>query len=171
MSELTIRILTPCDWALYKAVRLSSLQDSPDAFGSTYEREATFSAAEWQTRLDLQARALEALPLIAEMDGKAVGLAWGLIHAPDLETAHLYQMWTSPAQRGKGIARSLLSEIKSWATGRRCKHLMLAVTTGNAAAVGLYRAAGFMPTGQLEQLRVGSALMVQPMLMALGNAT
>lgn len=169
MSALTIRVLTPNDWPLYKSVRLSALQDSPDAFGSTYRQEATFSDAEWQARLDLQARALNALPLVAEMDGKAVGLAWGLIHTADVETAHLYQMWTSPALRGKGIARSLLNGIKAWAAGRGCKHLMLAVTTSNEAAVGLYRASGFVPTGQLEELRVGSALTVQPMLMALRN--
>ena len=34
----------------FKTVRLSALQDSPTAFGSTYAREATFPDSEWWTR-------------------------------------------------------------------------------------------------------------------------
>jgi ribosomal protein S18 acetylase RimI-like enzyme len=170
MSEFEIRILTPEDWELYKSARLKSLRDSPDSFGSTYDQEAALSDAEWQSRLDLKLRALDALPLIAEMDGQAVGLAWGLIHKPDLEIAHIYQMWVSPALRGKGIAKTLLREIKAWALGRGCDLMALAVTTSNEAAVSLYRSSGFVATGQLEELRIGSALLVQSMVMELNSA-
>ena len=77
MSYVKIRVLTPQDWQLYKSVRLTSLEESPDSFGSTYEQEVTLSDTEWQTRLDLKWRGLDALPLIAELESQAVGLAWG----------------------------------------------------------------------------------------------
>lgn len=170
MSEFEIKTLTPENWELYKSARLNSLRDSPDSFGSTYDQEAALSDAEWQSRLDLKLRALDALPLVAEMDGQLVGIAWGLIHKPDLRIAHIYQMWVSPALRGKGIAKSLLSEIKAWAIGRGCDLMALAVTANNEAAVNLYKSSGFVATGQLEKLRVGSALMVQPMVMELNSA-
>ncbi|QGQ69320.1 hypothetical protein [Halomonas sp. PA16-9] len=77
MSDVKSRVLTPQDWQLYKLARLNSLEDAPDSFGSTYEQEVTLSDTEWQTRLDLKWRGLDALPLIAELEGQAVGLAWG----------------------------------------------------------------------------------------------
>ena len=142
-------------------------QGLPGRLGSTYAREAEFPDSEWQSRLDPDVRAANALPLIAETGGDAVGLAWGLIHAPDLHIAHVYQMWVSPTQRGEGVAKSLLDEIVSWAMSRRCERLVLSVTTNNDAAVGLYLASGFNASGPLEALRPGSALTVQAMTMEL----
>lgn len=170
MDEFNISVLTPENWVLYKTVRLKSLRDSPGSFGSTYEQEAVLSDAEWQLRLDLQSRALNALPLIVQIGGVPVGLAWGVIHKPDVATAHIYQMWVSPALRGKGIATSLLLAIKAWAIDQGCHLLALAVTTGNEDAVNLYKSSGFIATEPLEALRVGSTLRVQPMVMKLGSA-
>lgn len=169
MSDVKIRLLTLQDWRLYKLIRLTSLEDSPDSFGSTYEHEAALSDAEWLARLDLEFRGLEALPLVAELAGHAVGLAWGVIHEPASKTAHIYQMWVSPTQRGKGIANSLLSEITAWAFHKGCERIALAVTASNEAAVRMYHSSGYLPTGSLEELRSGSALMVQPMVKRLDN--
>ena len=40
---MAIRILNKSDAKLYQEVRLSALKNNPEAFGSTYEREAQFS--------------------------------------------------------------------------------------------------------------------------------
>ncbi|UTD55172.1 GNAT family N-acetyltransferase [Halomonas sp. MS1] len=170
MNNFNIKVLNPEDWALYKSVRLESLKDSPDSFGATYEQESVLSDADWQARLDLNARGLVAFPLVAEQGGRAMGLAWGVIHAPEVETAHIYQMWVSPAARGQGIAKALLGEIKTWAIDKECECLALDVTTSNEAAVCLYRSSGFMATGQPVLLRKDSSLMMQAMLMALHGA-
>ncbi|MDQ7728115.1 GNAT family N-acetyltransferase [Halomonas sp. SpR8] len=164
MSDVNIREVPPQDWSFYKSVRLSSLEDSPDSFGSTYEQEVLLSDAEWQARLDLKLRGLSALPLIAELDGRAVGLAWGVMHEPDTKIAHIYQMWVCPSLRGRGIAKSLLCEISTWALNKGCERIELAVTTINEAAVSVYTSYGYTPTGPIEALRAGSALMVQPMV-------
>ncbi len=169
MSEIEISILRSHHWQLYKDIRLASLMDSPDSFGSTYEKEAASPDAEWQSRLNPDGRARNALPLIAKTGGAAVGLAWGLIHEPDLHVAHIYQMWVSPAQRGKGVARALLDEIRAWAISKGCERLALSVTTSNDAAVSLYLKSGFTAAGALEALRPGSAITVQPMTMELPN--
>ncbi|POH81378.1 hypothetical protein CXK91_18250 [Stutzerimonas stutzeri] len=95
---------------------------------------------------------------------------WGLIDKEDLRTAHIYQMWVPPELRGKGIAKSLLGEIEAWAISRGCGLMALAVTTSNEAAVSFYRSFGFVAAGQPEDLRVGSALMAQPMICRLKNS-
>ena len=75
MSVLNIRVLNKEDWAIYKDLRLLSLQDSPDSFGSTYEQEVQVSNEEWISRLDPELCAKYALPLMAELNGVAIGLA------------------------------------------------------------------------------------------------
>ncbi len=167
MSDFEITTLTPGRWQLYKSVRLQALKDAPDSYGSTFEQEAVLSDTEWKSRLDLEMRDITALPLVATKHGEPVGLAWGLVDAQASSITHVYQMWVSPTVRGKGIGKLLLREITSWAIGRRCTHMRLSVTTSNDAAVHLYRAYGFTTDGQPEELRRGSALMVQPMMLNL----
>ncbi|WP_404813837.1 GNAT family N-acetyltransferase [Halomonas qinghailakensis] len=91
----------------------------------------------------------------------------GLIHAPEVKIAHIYQMWVTPAARGEGIAKALLGEISTWALDKECECLALDVTTSNEAAVCFYRSSGFMATGQPGPLQRDSFLMMQPMVMTL----
>lgn len=170
MSEFEIRELSIVDWKAYKSVRLNSLKDSPDSFGSTYEREISFSESDWHSRLMPKPGTNISIPLIAEVDGKPVGLASGVVWESDPNVTHIYQMWVSPEARGIGIARALLDRIAEWAKRRRCESLALSVTTINTAAVSLYQSVGFSASGPLEALREGSALKIQPMVRKLGDA-
>jgi ribosomal protein S18 acetylase RimI-like enzyme len=170
MSEFNIRVLRPADWLAYKSVRLASLKDAPDSFGSTYERESAFMQSEWESRLDPAGRAKSALPLVAECGEDPIGIAWGLVHDTDSKVAHVYQMWVSPDARGKGIAKALLERITTWAIARNCDLIELSVTTTNDAAVGLYDSSGFLSSGQVEDLREGSALKTKIMVKGLRNA-
>ena len=164
MSSLTIRTLNQDDWRLYKALRLRSLHDSPDSFGSSYESEAAYPDEEWMSRLDPQGRAHNALPLVAELDGQASGLAWGLIHEPESRTAHVYQMWVAPEARGLGIGHALLNHIIAWAEEAQLDRVVLSVTTTNPAAVALYLSSGFIPQGELQALKPDSELFTQMMV-------
>lgn len=170
MSKFNVRVLAPKDLEKYKLIRLVSLKESPDSFGSTYEREASFTDFEWLVRLAPSSEGMISLPLVAEMNGKEVGLALGLIRDSDPKVACIYQMWVSPGARGKGIATSFLKRIESWAIEKECTSMALSVTTINRAAVGLYRSYGFNPVGALEELSAGAGLFFQSMVMGLRHA-
>jgi len=167
MSNIKIKVLMQSEWEIYKSLRLASLQDSPDSFGSTFEREETFTEEEWKSRINRVSEPLHVLPLFAEIDGAPVGLASGVVHAFEPDCAHVYQMWVSPDCRGHGIARALLSQIELWAKKNNLSTLSLAVTITNMEAVDLYTSSGFSPSGGPEPLREGSLLVVQPMVLQL----
>lgn len=170
MDNLHITEFTGDDWEAYKALRLASLKDSPDSFGSTLERESAFTEKVWRSRLTLSDNPVHILPLVALSHGKPVGLATGAVHSYQDETAHIYQMWIVKPYRGLGIARDFLERIEAWANALELTSLSLAVTTRNASAVRLYQSAGFVPVGSIEPLRENSNLLVQPMVLALASA-
>src|ERR1017187_8189352 len=49
-QPITLQRISPETVSIFKAVRLSALQDTPTAFGSTFAREAQLSDAEWLQR-------------------------------------------------------------------------------------------------------------------------
>lgn len=68
-----------------------------------------------------------------------------------------------PDRRGQGIARALLDAAVGWARTKGFHTVRLGVTGTNAPAYGLYRKAGFIPTGDATPLRPGSPLSVADM--------
>ncbi len=47
---IVVKPITPRDVALFKAVRLQALQDTPGAFGATYAQESQLSDSDWLKR-------------------------------------------------------------------------------------------------------------------------
>ncbi|QQX81139.1 GNAT family N-acetyltransferase [Shewanella sp. KX20019] len=163
MANIEIQVLRPQDWHKYKGLRLASLQDAPDAFGSTYQKEVNFAEAQWRVRLDVEPQSKSILPLVATSDGVAVGLAFGMRHNPNDQTIHVYQMWVAKSARGYGIGQLLLQKIIDWAVSLDADFVSLEVTVTNFAAVKLYQAMGFKAELALAPLREGSTIMVQTM--------
>ena len=86
MDKLQISVFPETDWETYKSLRLESLQDSPDSFGSTFERETKFTKKDWKSRLVPSENSIHVLPLVALANGKPVGLASGAVHSHKAET-------------------------------------------------------------------------------------
>ena len=170
MREPIIRPFEPNEWLLYRDARLAALMDSPDAFGSTYERSKTFSDSEWQARLT-DARPDSDLALGVFVAAKVVGMSWTKVDSDDEKIAHLFGMWVDPRFRGRGIARRLLDASAKWARGLGLDELGLDVTLGNTPAQKLYEAAGFSRVGVTEPLREGSELRVQSMILKLSGGS
>jgi len=167
MSKFDIRKLSERDWLAYKSIRLESLRDSPDSFGSTYDHEASFAPEKWKSRLKTTPTMLDAVVVAAVANKKYIGLLSCVIGTPDTCRARLYQMWVSPEYRGSGVGTALIDRVRSWATARNVEKLVLSVTTTNSEAVSLYQSIGFTPFGSLEPLRAGSDLQSQDMTLNL----
>ena len=166
----TIRALGANEWRVYRDLRLRALSDSPHAFGRTLAEEEGRLDAEWSSRLASGEDSGSDLPLVAEVHGEPIGLAWGRIDPSDPKAAALTQMWVAPAHRRLGAGQMLVEAVIAWARARNASYLDLGVTCGDSSARRLYERAGFRPLGEPQALRLGSELMAQPMRLALRGA-
>jgi GNAT superfamily N-acetyltransferase len=101
--------------------------------------------------------------VVAEHEGRLVGMASGGRAPVAEEAAGLYSMWVEPAARGTGVAAAIVGAVAAWAAERGYAVLGLGVTTGNARAIALYERLGFRDTGDRFPLRPGSDLVIQIM--------
>ncbi|HEX4519921.1 MAG TPA: GNAT family N-acetyltransferase [Gaiellaceae bacterium] len=72
-------------------------------------------------------------------------VACGGIARYDDETAELRRMYVVPSARGRGLSRQLLTAIEDAARSLGYSRLRLETGFRQAAAIGLYRSAGFEP--------------------------
>jgi RimJ/RimL family protein N-acetyltransferase len=138
-----VRRLTPADAAAFQEVRLAALQESPTAFGSSYEEEREFSQAMIEDRLAVRPdrgsfgafERAELVGLIAlererprKLNHKA--LIWG--------------MYVVPKARGNGIGRALLlSALELARSVPGIRQLNLCVNANNSTAIDPYKSVGF----------------------------
>jgi ribosomal protein S18 acetylase RimI-like enzyme len=165
MKTPNIYTMSPSDWIKYKSIRLDSLKESPNAFGSTLKREASFSDDIWAKRLIKIDDDAKNLPLIVEINAQPVGLASGRIAPLKSNIVHVYQMWVNPKYRGLGIGKLLLDQIVLWTKSININHIALSVTNRNSPAKILYLSYGFRATGEFEPLREGSNIVVRKLVL------
>ena len=144
--------LTPDDWAVLRDVRLRALADSPDAFGSTLEREQDFDEKEWRRR--------SVRPVwVAEVDGRPVAMAGAF---PDDGVLQVWGMWTDPAHRGRAWPAPSSTRLIGPAVAEG-RPVALHVNIANPGARAFYEGYGFVATGELEPLRPGSEQRIELM--------
>ena len=150
MSEL--RRLGPDDWETYREIRLAALADSPDAFGSTLERERELGEDDWRRRLTG--------PVYVVEDPRPVAVGGIFDNAG---TPHVCGMWTHPEHRGRGHARRILDALIPPGTPAQ---LDVNITNGGARVA--YERYGFVGTGEVEPLRPGSDQQIELMVLRRG---
>jgi RimJ/RimL family protein N-acetyltransferase len=140
-------MLGPDDAEAYRAVRRRALIQHPEAYGATLDELDRRSLEEIAASL-ASAPALRCL-FGAFADGELAGLAsFGRNDNEKLRhRSGLYQMYTAPEHRRRGLGRQLVDAVINHARRQDgLEELMLAVTIGNTAAELLYLQAGFRPT-------------------------
>jgi len=157
-----VREVEADEWQLLRDVRLAALRGAPQAFGSSYAREAAFTEEEWRGRISSE----RSVSFFAELPdgGEPAGL--GGVYEED-GMADIVSMWVRPTARGYGAGEALVIAAADWAKARDHATLYLWVTESNLAARGLYERCGFVPTGErqplpsdpsLPEIRMGRAL-------------
>jgi ribosomal protein S18 acetylase RimI-like enzyme len=162
-----IRALREDEWPLLRELRLRALRDSPDAFSPLAEEVAREADEYWQRGARSFASSEHATLLVAEREGRAVGLVSATAAGG---TGYVGAMWLEPSARGAGLGRALLDAACATLRARGCARLALSVTETNAAAIALYESAGFARTGESKPLRPGSPLRNLEMVATGGSA-
>ena len=138
-----MRQLQASEVDVYRSIRLRALECDPEAFESSYEREASFNDASWRSRLATFAGRPGAV-FVVDVDGRAEAMM-GIGQGPVEAQAVVWGMWVAPAFRRRGYGEQLLAAGLTWARDLGLESISLEVFPANTAAAALYRAAGFRP--------------------------
>jgi len=138
---MKIQRLRDDEGARLRTIRLRSLRDAPEAFGSTLEETLARPTEAW----DQQARDLPTF--LAVERGRDVGIARGARDSDDPSRLWLLSMWVAPEARGKGLGEALVQAVIDWARSTPAAVLVLDVGVDNRPASALYERMGFVPNG------------------------
>ncbi|MGE0426123.1 MAG: N-acetyltransferase family protein, partial [Reyranellaceae bacterium] len=139
---IQIRSLTPTDARLDRGIRLEALQAAPEAFGSTYELERTYTAEQFA---DLLSRS-DVFGAFRGAD--LLGMA-GYRTQAGPKHAHkglLWGMYVRATARGLGVGNRLVEAVLAHARAR-VELVQLSVVSDNETAQRLYRSCGFVEYG------------------------
>jgi len=125
------------DEAVLRDLRLRAILDTPDAFGSTYERELARTTSDWQRWLS------PGVTFILEAGDRPSGIVAGVRDAVESNVVHLMAMWVDPVLRGSGGADELAASVVAWAASEGARTLRLEVMQSNGRARRFYERIGF----------------------------
>jgi len=155
---MPIRRATSEEWERIREIRLRALRDSPDAYGSTEERELRNSEDDWRSWVSGWDGVSRQVLFVAEEGEEWQGLALGVRWRDHPDPANLYAMWVAPDARRAGLGRALVEAVSAWAAEEGASIVHLCVTDSNEGAAAMYERCGFAPTGERSPLREGSPL-------------
>ena len=138
--------LSPDDWSRLREIRLASLLESPEAFGSSYEREIAFSEKEWRELFNLNSY------LVASIDGKDIAIMFLEKLRGDFgATCWVGGCWSNPQYRGIGALRSMFDYVDSVKDQRGWQIQGLGVFIVNESAITAYEKLGFKAMGEVQE--------------------
>ena len=162
---MKVRALEPGEAKLFKDLRLRALADAPTAFAHTHAEISAKPDAYWdEMTASVTSRNVM---FVAEDDGRAIGMAFGVLQRDHPDVPHLGGLWVEPDARAAGVGRALTAAVLLWARRRGFRRIGLWVTEGNAAAIALYERMGFTPTGRRDRQPVTPELNIIEMERAL----
>ncbi|MEC0267087.1 MULTISPECIES: GNAT family N-acetyltransferase [Paenibacillus] len=141
---MKIRILEDFDARLYQALRLKALKLSPEAFGSTYEREVQFTFETFVERV----RPADGKFVLGAFDesGSLVGSV-SFVRESGMKSSHkgnVYGMYVAPEAGGQGLGKKLMLELIGRASRYEgLEQINLMVLSDNVIAKKLYKSLGF----------------------------
>lgn len=155
-----VRVPSPDEWSLLRELRLRALEDAPEAFTQTLAEVARRPDEAWRARAARTAADPRVEQWVVEDEtGRAAGMVLGRM--PDGEAiVQVFGMWVDASARGSGLGRALLDAVVEWGRSGGALVAELWVTEGNAAALGLYEAAGFRTTGDRLPLRRDASIRI-----------
>jgi len=152
LTQPAIRRIRPEDAQAWRDVRLRALQDTPEAFGSTYVETLARPPDHWTDRAAASATGNESAIFLADGGDQLLGLVGGYCPTGENEPPELISMWVDPAARGTRLAERHVNQVVDWASLAGATRLNLWVTETNARAHRFYERCGFVDTGTRQPL-------------------
>ena len=137
------------EWRTWRDVRLRALEESPEAFGSTYEQELALPDERWRERVAAASKGDGRALFIAWLGDRPVGCA-GCFREEQGGTPSVVSMWVAPEARRQGGGGRLLEVVREWAGSSGADNLRLHVVSTQSPARALYEGFGFRYTGRSE---------------------
>ena len=153
-TGIMVRRLAPNDVELFRAVRLAGLQDSPNAFGESFE---IAQESDWHARTVSGSTLSDRAVYVALSGDRAVGMVF-VKAATAPAPAFLGGMWVAPLFRRHGVGRSLIEQALEFLRAARQVKVSLWVTSSHDDVARFYEGLGFSRTGETSSLRDGSDL-------------
>jgi ribosomal protein S18 acetylase RimI-like enzyme len=157
---MKIRALEPHEITLHRDLRLRALRDSADSFGETAAEAEAQSLSYWEDLTRSVTEPNRHVMFLACEGDTVCGSAYGLRDREDSGAGRVGGTWVAPSYRRQGVGRALLQALFSWAREHGFKRLRLWVPSENAAALALYRHAGFKDTGRRRPLPTNTNLQI-----------
>ena len=143
-------------------IRQATETDLPAIF-AIYDREVLHGTATFDTELKSEAERLAWLRddakgkypiLVAEIEGQVAG--WARLYAWSNRCAYARAaenaVYVHEQQRGKGVARTLLTELIRLAPQRGVHVLLARIVEGNPGSLALHEALGFRSIGVMQRV-------------------
>jgi ribosomal protein S18 acetylase RimI-like enzyme len=145
-ENMDIRLLKPEDAKEYKKIRLEALQNSPEAFSSSFDEEKGNPVEAYENRL----HSAESFTFGAFERDRLMGVTTFLKEKKSKlkHRANIVAMYVSPEKRGMGIGKSLmLAAIQKGKEMEEIEQINLCVVSTNESAKKLYTSLGFKAFG------------------------
>ena len=145
---ITIRRIQIGEPNLLKEIRLTSLQDAPYAFSSTYDSALRRSAKSWREQAGLSAQGSDRATFIAFSDDTPIGMAALYRLEDQAGVGEILQVWVSSEYRGTSVAWELMDAIFKWAGENKFRKIVAGVMKANTRALRFYTKYGFTVTNE-----------------------
>jgi ribosomal protein S18 acetylase RimI-like enzyme len=167
MQQIIFRQLIPTDHDEYKRVRLESLKQYPDNFGTTYEEELHSGYLKLDDAIKFPGDNKFAFGAFSPEE-KLIGIC-GFIAETRSKARHrgeITQMYVENQYTRRGIGGILLQLVINKAfDNKQIEQITLGVVYSNENAVKLYKQLGFIEYGRLENyFRSGTQYFTQSFL-------
>ena len=130
------------------------LREEAAYFSTRYEDAVREPDAVWRSWTADAAEGVDKVLFVAHDGGAVLGVVGGFRRL-DPGEVQLVSLWVDPDARGRGVARSLIRAVATWARDRGAADVVLFVQEANAPGRALYVRAGFRPTGAREPVGPG----------------
>jgi ribosomal protein S18 acetylase RimI-like enzyme len=155
--DISIRTIRESDLHAFKALRLESLREHPESFGSDYAENLREPESFWVARIKDAVDSSEGCIILADAGNKLAGLA-GVRREKGVKGRHAAMIWgvyVRPKYRGQKLVDRIIAELLSWCRSNQVRIVRLSATC-TGPALRCYLRCGFAVYGvSPEEIRIG----------------